>query len=116
MEKIMLLFDKEFDYVNTIKNLLEKNNYIVIVALSIEDCLEKLKKDKPNLLLMSSFLPRTKIMEAMSKMSGVKMAYLVTKDTYLGNETELYTNLIGFIEDNEKSDQFILNIKKFMQK
>ncbi len=113
MEKIMLLFDKDFDTVTTIKTLLEKNNYSVVIAKNTEDCLKKLETDKPDLLLMGGFVPRTGILGSM-KLKGVKVAYLIFDDTYLGNETELYNNIIGFINEPMDINKFLAKIKEFL--
>ncbi len=51
MTKIMLV-DDEPDIIFTTKMMLERENYEVVVAKSGKECLERLMKEKPDLVLL----------------------------------------------------------------
>lgn len=51
MGKILIIED-DLDMIEALKLVLEKRNYIVITALDPEEGLEKLKREKPDLLIL----------------------------------------------------------------
>lgn len=51
MTKIMIV-DDEQDIIFLISKILEKEGYEVVGAISGEECLEKLREEKPDLILM----------------------------------------------------------------
>ena len=106
--KTILIVDDHPDIVFTIELLLKKNNYNVLTALSAEECVKKLKTNKPNLILIDGLAAREKILDAAAKVRGLRIAYLITDEAEKEN-FKLYSNVAGFI--NEPSD-----IKKFLEK
>jgi CheY-like chemotaxis protein len=56
MKRIMIV-DDEPDVVAIVGKLLEKEGYEIVGAKDGEDCLEKLKKVKPDLILMDIMMP-----------------------------------------------------------
>jgi CheY-like chemotaxis protein len=56
MGKIMIV-DDEPDIVYIVKKALQKSGHEVIEALSGEECLEKLKQEKPDLILLDVMMP-----------------------------------------------------------
>jgi DNA-binding response OmpR family regulator len=56
MTKIMIV-DDEPDIVYVVKMMLEKEDYEVIEAYSGEECLEKLRREKPALVLLDVLMP-----------------------------------------------------------
>ena len=71
MKKTIMLVDDDLDTNKTIKTILEKNDYHVIISVNCNDCLKKLTTTKPNLILIESFMPKGKILEISNK-KGIK--------------------------------------------
>jgi len=57
MAKWILVVDDERDITTSLKTFLENNGYIVSTACDGPDCLQKLEKEKPDLILMDFFMP-----------------------------------------------------------
>lgn len=56
MPKIMIV-DDEPDFVHIVKTMLEQEGYEVIEANSGKECLDKLKQEKPDLILLDVMMP-----------------------------------------------------------
>lgn len=57
MGKLILVVDDEEDILFILKNVLSKKGYLVKEAYSGEECLELLKKEKPDLIFMDIMMP-----------------------------------------------------------
>jgi DNA-binding response OmpR family regulator len=57
MTKTIMSVDNELITVTLVKDILEKEGYKVITALSGEECLEKLEKNKVDLILLDIMMP-----------------------------------------------------------
>ena len=61
MSKTIMVVDDEPDNITTIKTILESNGYKVITAVNGDDCLKKLKRAHPDLILMDVMMPGTPV-------------------------------------------------------
>jgi DNA-binding response OmpR family regulator len=75
-EKVIMVVDDEDDIRLTVKTVLENNGFKVLTAINGDDCLEKLKKNTPDLILMDIMMPGTPVKKVIPKIKGVKIAYL----------------------------------------
>ncbi len=78
--KIMIVDDEE-DALKLIKTLLEKEGHDVVTAFSAPECLEKLKEDEIDLILLDILMPDTNGRDLCIKIRGkkhypVKIAYM----------------------------------------
>ena len=76
MPKTILIVDDEPDIRQSVKIILEKNGYKVITAEDGDDCLNKLKKTKPDLILLDIMMPGTPISEVVKKITDIKIAFM----------------------------------------
>ncbi len=56
-KKRILVADDEPDFLQAVKARLEANDYEVIVASDGKSCLEKVEKEKPDLIILDILLP-----------------------------------------------------------
>ena len=56
--KKVLLVDDELDFVDVLRERLEAHNYNVIPAYDGEEALEKVKEEKPDLIILDIILPK----------------------------------------------------------
>ena len=57
MAKTIMIVDDEPDLRSTVRTVLKKEGFNVITAVNADDCLEKLKKVTPNLILLDIMMP-----------------------------------------------------------
>ena len=77
MAKKIMIVDDEPDIRTPIKEVLERNGYDVVTAVSADDCLKKVQKgEKPDLILMDIVMPGTPVREIIPKLGKIKIAYL----------------------------------------
>lgn len=112
-KRIMIVVD-DSDTCSTIETLLKRNGYEVVCAVDSEDCLKKLESDKPNLLLISSLMPKEKILENATKIKGLKIAYLTADESEIGH-LDLYKNVVGFVDEPRDIDKFLKKIKDLLK-
>jgi len=76
MKKSILVVDDEPDVRESVKMILEMNGYRVIEAVDGNDCLKKLKEEKPDLILLDIMMPGTPVSEIIKKIENVKIAFM----------------------------------------
>ena len=84
-KKVIMSVDDEEIIVNTIKDILEPQGYEVVTAISGEEALEKLKKIKPDLILLDLLMPR---------MSGTDLCSKIRADEKLKNLKVVFVTVI----------------------
>jgi len=109
-----MVVDDEPDIRATVKTVLEKNGYGVITAISADDCLKQLEKQKVDLILMDIMMPGTPIREVIPKIKGIKIAYLSVVKTSEAEKEELLKekNIVGFIQKPFDINGLLRKIKK----
>jgi DNA-binding response OmpR family regulator len=117
MKTIMLmLVDDEADIRSTVKTLLEKNGYKVVTAVSGDDCLEKLKTVKPDLILLDIMMPGTPTPEVVKKIKGVKVVFFsVVRVSDAEKENLLKNgNVVDFIQKPFDIKDLLNRVKKIV--
>jgi|TARA_Y100000310_G_C20293077_1_gene628090 CheY-like chemotaxis protein len=116
MSKIIMVVDDEPDIRATVKTVLEKNGYEVITAVSGDDCLKQLKKEKPELILMDVMMPGTPVREVVPKIKGIKVAYLSVVRTSEAEKEELTksANIVDFINKPFDINDLLKRVKKIV--
>lgn len=117
-KKIVMVVDDEEDIRNTVKTVLEMNDYKVLEAISGDDCLEKLKTAKPDLILMDIMMPGTPVREIVPKIKGTKVVYLsVVRVSDAEKENLLKSgNVVDFIQKPFDVDELLERVKKLIAK
>ncbi len=100
MSKMIMVVDDEPDILETIKIVLESGGFEVVTAINGDDCLEKIKRFTPALILLDVMMPGTPVGEIIPKLNGIKVAYLTAvrpteaeKEKLLGS-----ANVVDFIQ------------------
>jgi len=76
MQKTILVVDDEPDIIDSVKIILEKNGYKVETAVDGDDCLKKLSKIKPDLILLDIMMPGKPIDEVVKNIKDIKIAFM----------------------------------------
>jgi len=93
MAKKILVVDDQEDTCKLLKLTLQDSGYKVIIALSGEEALAKLKKQKVDLVLVDFFMP---------EMSGRKLCEEIRKDPKLKNLKLMFLTVAQYGEEGYK--------------
>jgi DNA-binding response OmpR family regulator len=102
MMKKILIVDDEEDVRNLYKEVLVKVGYDVKVAVDGHDCLEKLRKETVDLVLMDMFMPGLSGKETFERMvkeknfKSVKVAFLTVAD--IGEKGKAELTFMGAVD------------------
>ena len=116
MAKKIMVVDDEPDVRATVKTVLEKNGYSIITAVNGDDCLEKLKTEKPDLILMDIMMPGTPVREIVPKIKGIKVAYLSVVRTSEAEKEDLMRSkdIVDFIQKPFDINDLLKKVKKLV--
>jgi len=76
MVKTIFVVDDELDIRQSVKMILEKNSYRVITAEDGDDCLEKLKEIKPDLIILDIMMPGKPVTEILKQIKDIKIVFM----------------------------------------
>ena len=112
-----MVVDDEADIRSSVKTILEKEGYNVVLAVNGDDCLKKLPKQKVDLILMDIMMPGTPVREVVKKIKGTKIAYLSVVRTSEAEKEDLLKskNIVDFIQKPFDIKDFIKRVKKLVK-
>lgn len=115
---LIMVVDDEPDIRDSVKTALEMNGFEVATANNGDECLKKLSKIKPDLILMDIMMPGTPVREVVKKIKGVKIAYLSVVRTTDAEREELLRNgnVMGFIQKPFDIDALVKEVAKLAKK
>ena len=76
MSKTILVVDDEPDIRDSVKMILETNGYNVITAVDGNECLDKLKETKPDLILLDIMMPGIPVDDVIKQIKDIKIAFM----------------------------------------
>jgi len=115
--KTIMVVDDEQDVRDTVKEVLEQNGFNVILAVNGDDCLEKLKTEKPDLILMDIMMPGTPVKDVIPQISKeIKISYLSVVRTTEAEKEDLLKvgNIVDFIQKPFDIDNLVGRVKKLV--
>lgn len=116
--KTIMVVDDEADIRSSVKTILEKEGYEVVTAINGDDCLKKLEKVKPDLILLDIMMPGTPVREVVKKIKGIKISYLSVVRTSEAEKEQLLkaSNIVDFIQKPFDIKDLIKRVKKIVGK
>jgi len=116
-KKTIMVVDDEPDIRNTVKLIMEKEGYNVITAVNGDDCLKKVQKVKPNLILLDIMMPGTPVREIVPQLKGIKVVYLsVVRVSEAEKENLMKSkNIIDFIQKPFDIVDLVKRVKKLVK-
>ncbi len=70
------MVDDEPDIRDSVKMILKSNGYKVSTAKNADECLEKVKEEKPDLILLDIMMPGTPVEQMVDKITDIKIAFM----------------------------------------
>ncbi len=121
-KKIMVVDDEE-SILTLVKALLESEGFEVITVSSGEECLERLKTVKPDLILLDMMMPGMSGRETCERIRAnpetkdIKVAFLtVARFSETGKETLKKMKVLDYITKPFENEDLVKRIKKALSK
>ena len=119
--KTVMVVDDEQDIQTLVKAVLEGEGFEVVVASSGQECLEMLKNEKPDLILMDMMMPGMSGRETSKKIrddpstKNVKIAFLtVARFSETGEKTLKAMNISDYITKPFENTDLVKRVKKIL--
>ncbi len=118
-KKTIMVVDDEPSLIELVKAILEAEGYSVVSASSGKECLEKLKKTKPDLILMDMMMPSMSGRETTEKIrqnpetKDIKVVFLtVARFSDTGKDVLNKLRVLDYITKPFDNDDLIRRVKK----
>jgi len=120
-KKIMVVDDQE-SLIELVTEILEQEGYEVIPAFNGEECLDKLKMTKPDLVIIDMMMPRMsgrelcEMIRKNSRTKDMKIAFLtVARFSDIGKKILKDMNVLDYITKPFDNQDFINRVKKMVE-
>ncbi len=122
-KKRILVADDEPDFLQAVKTRLEANDYEVIVASDGKSCLEKVEKEKPDLIILDIMMPEIDGIEVLRRIRSSRetrytpVIMLTCKretDSILNAQESGGTDYTDYIMKPFDSKELLRLVKKFV--
>lgn len=111
-----MIADDEKDNRALASRILRKDGYKVITAKSGTECLRKLKKQKPHLVLMDVMMPGPPVKEVIAKIKRVPILYFTIVQMSSKEKKELrHGNVRGFVKKPISDKALLAKVKKALK-
>jgi len=119
-KKLVLVVDDEFDIRESVKLILEDENFKVITAENGDDCLEKLKSIKPDIIILDILMPGMKtkdvVTEIRKKMPAIPIIFLTVVRLSEANKQKIITgNMADYIEKPFNNENLVWRVRKALK-
>lgn len=111
-----MVVDDEDDIRTSVKTILERAGYNVTTAVNGDDCLKKLKAQKPDLILLDIMMPGTPVRDIVPQIKDVPISYLsvvrvseAERESLLGQK-----NIKDFIQKPFDIKELVSKVKKII--
>ncbi len=118
---LILSVDDEDDIRTTVRQVLEDEGFRVVSAKNGKECLEKLKKIKPDLILLDILMPGLTTKEIMARMAKQKtrppiIFLTVVKLSEAGKKDIVKGNMVDYIQKPFDNNDLVRRVKKALKK
>ncbi|MBI2106249.1 response regulator [Candidatus Woesearchaeota archaeon] len=112
-KKKIMVVDDEIDIRQAVKKVLEKSGFKVITAVNVKDCLIKLKKVKPDLILLDIIMGGIPAYKLAEVVKDVKICFLTGVASLSNKEKALIKKkkVVGFISKPVSIKELISKVK-----
>ena len=111
--KTILVVDDEPDIRESVKMILEPNGYKIIMAIDGDDCLKKLEKQTPDLILLDIMMPGKPVAEVIKQIKDIKIAFMSVVRISEARKKGLteQDNIVDFLQKPFNVDDLISRVK-----
>ncbi|MEE9323089.1 MAG: response regulator [Candidatus Aenigmarchaeota archaeon] len=121
-KKKILVVDDEENLIELVTEILEQEGYEVIPAFNGEECLDKLKMVRPDLVIIDMMMPRMsgrelcEMIRKNSKTKDLKIAFLtVARFSEIGKRILKDMNVLDYITKPFDNQDLVKRVKKIVE-
>jgi len=121
-KKTIMIVDDEPDTVESFKMVLRNEGFHVVTATGGQECLDKLKKESVDLILVDFFMPEISGRETVERirenpeLKDIKVAFLtIARFRGKGGKILEELNVVDYIRKSTDIDEFIGRVKKILE-
>jgi CheY-like chemotaxis protein len=120
MKKIMLVDDNK-DIRRSVQEILERDGYQVVLAKDGDECLQLVRKEKPDLILLDLLMPGIPAIKLIPKLKDIKIIIFsvvtlgeknVVENGQMFPQKSDHSNLVGYINKPFDLKDLLAKIKK----
>lgn len=121
MKKKIMIVDDEVNILELVRAILEQEGFEIIGVSSSQECLDKLKEVKPDLILMDMMMPSmsgretTERIRKNPKTKNLKVAFLtVARFSEVGRDMLKGLNVLDYITKPFDNNDLVRRVKKLV--
>lgn len=114
--KTVLVVDDEQDIRESITTILENKGYAVVVASNGDDCLKKLRKVTPDLILLDIMMPGMRVRDLLKKIKKFKVIFCSVVRISEAEKEDLlqFGNVVDFVQKPFKYKELLKTVAKHL--
>ena len=117
----VMVVDDEENLLELVRAILETEGFEVVTASNGQECLEKVEKAKPDLILMDMMMPgisgreTTEVIRKNPATKNIKIVFLtVARFSEVGKKTLKSLNILDYITKPFDNDDLVRRVKKIV--
>jgi len=119
-KKLVLAVDDEFDIRESVKLVLEDEGFEVVTAENGEDCLDKLKSIKPDIIILDILMPGMKTRDVVDairkKLPKIPIIFLTVVRLSEANKQKIIQgNMADYIEKPFNNENLVWRVRKALK-
>ncbi|MEI6731680.1 MAG: response regulator [archaeon] len=114
--KTVLVVDDDQGIRDTVKAIIEKAGYRVVLGIDGDDCLRKVESEKPDLILLDIQMPGTPVRKIVRQVHKIKVIYLTGMQESDAEKLGLLDseNVVGFVKKTFNVADLIRTVKEIL--
>jgi len=115
--KSIMVVDDDSDVVETIKQIFKDKGYDISTARGGDECLEKLKTETPDLILLDIMMPGIPVKNLIEKVKDIKIMYMSAVWISKARQDGLcdQDNIVDFIQKPFEIEDLVMRVEFFLK-
>ena len=115
--KSILIVDDDPDVAESVRMILQVNNYKVNTAFDGDECLRIIREEKPDLVLLDIMMPGTPIDELLKQMKDIKIAFMSVVRISDAKKRGLYSqgNIVEFFQKPFNVNDLVQRVEEILK-
>lgn len=114
--KTVLVADDDEDIRESVKTILKLNGYNVITAIDGDDCLDKIRAETPDLILLDIMMPGKPVADIVKQITDIKIVFMsiFRESDTINKDLCEQGNIVDFLQKPFNLNDLILKIEMIL--